>query len=70
MSKSKEHKSPEELAYLKARFEWFRKRTRGQGRHPALCSPLNGKNKAQRQRITAGMGAMQGPTPLDFAFRW
>jgi hypothetical protein len=68
MSKAKDHKTPEELAYLKARFDYISKRTRGYGRHPALGSPLSGKNKAQRQRITAGMSAMQGPTPLDFAF--
>jgi hypothetical protein len=43
--------------YLKARFDWLRKRTKGRGRHPALGSPLNGKNRAQRQRIRAGWAA-------------
>jgi hypothetical protein len=70
MSKAKDHKTPEELAYLKARFDHISRRTRGHVRHPALGSPLSGKNRAQRQRITTGMGAMQGPTPLAFAFPW
>ena len=70
MSKAKDHKTPEELAHLKARFDHISRRTRGHGRHPALGSPLSGKNRAQRRRITSGMKSMQAPTPLDFAFRW
>lgn len=53
MSKAKEHRSPEQTAYLKARFDWLRKRTKGQSRHPALGSPFSGKNRAQRTRIKA-----------------
>jgi hypothetical protein len=54
MSKASDHRTPDQLAYLKSRFTWMRKRTKGRSQHPALGSPLNGKNRAQRQRITNG----------------
>jgi len=51
MSKASTHRTPEQNAQLKIRFDRFRKRTRGQGRHPALGSPMSGKNRSQRQRL-------------------
>jgi hypothetical protein len=41
--------------YLKARFDFMKKLTKGRSR--SVLSPLNGKNRAQRSRITSGMKA-------------
>jgi hypothetical protein len=49
----------EERAYLKARFDYLRPRTKG--RSNRISSPFSGKNKAQRQRVSAGMHAMEAP---------
>jgi hypothetical protein len=48
-------KTPEELEFDKARFDFLKKVTKGRSR--SLTSPFNGKNKAQRQRIGAGFAA-------------
>ncbi len=59
MSKAKHHRTLDELAQLKLRFNWMRKHTKGRSQHPALGSPLSGKNRAQRQRITNGFAQSQ-----------
>lgn len=59
MSKASDHRTPEERTYLKQRFDFLRKRTKGRSQHPALGSPLNGKNRAQRQRVTSGFTQSQ-----------
>jgi hypothetical protein len=41
--------------YLKARFQFMKKVTKGRSR--SVFSPLNGKNRAQRSRVTSGMKA-------------
>jgi len=45
--------------YLKARFQFMKKVTKGRSR--SVFSPLNGKNRAQRSRVTSGMKACEAP---------
>ncbi len=43
--------------YLKARFHYMKKVTKGHSR--SVFSPLNGKNRAQRSRVASGMQACE-----------
>ena len=56
MSKAKQHKSAEQLSEMKSRFDAIKKLSKGRGK--GLTSPLNGKNRSQRQSISSGFQSM------------
>jgi len=65
MSKARDHHTPEYDRANKARFDWLRTaRIKGYGRSFRMGSPMSGKNRAERERLSRGFGSMGGGSPL------
>ncbi len=62
MSKAHDHRTPAQDASSKVRFDLLRLH-RIKGRSHLLTSPFHGKNRAQRQRLSAGFAARTNGRP-------